>query len=159
MIGSPVQIRIDSESTNPDSMQNNRTNKHKAKINTKSKLKNTIKKSEHVSKYVFRERGVTVVCLRCIKKSTKMILQDKPVLIVDTTIFPLPISLPNQPYLGTVVLMLRCQNKITEENFKIYFPLLILNMIIRTPKIRGSRIYIPFNFCVVSISIMYLPQK
>ena len=52
-IGTPVQPRADSESTNLDSIQNNRTNNHKTKINIKTKLKNTIKKSEYVSKYVF----------------------------------------------------------------------------------------------------------
>ena len=53
-IVSPVQIRADTESMNPDPMQNNRIINHKIKTNTKSKSKNMIKKSEYVSKYVFR---------------------------------------------------------------------------------------------------------
>ena len=59
-IGSPVQTRADSESTNPDPMQNNHINNHKTKIITESKSKNTIKKSKYVSKYVFRGWGITV---------------------------------------------------------------------------------------------------
>ena len=42
--------------------------------------------------------------------------------------------------------------KITEELFKIIFSLLIPIMIIRNPKIRESRIHIPFNFLVITIS-------
>ena len=58
-IGSPVQTRVDSEFTNPDPRQKDQINNHKTEINTGSKSKNTIKKSEYVSKYVFWERGVT----------------------------------------------------------------------------------------------------
>ena len=39
MIGSQVQTRVDSEPTNPDPIQSNRTNNHKIKTNTKTKLK------------------------------------------------------------------------------------------------------------------------
>jgi len=46
---------------NLDPMQNDRINIHKTKTNTESKLKNTIKKSEHVSKYIFWEWGVTII--------------------------------------------------------------------------------------------------
>jgi len=56
-IGSPIQTKL--ESTNPDPMKNNHINNHKIKTNTKSKSKNTIKKLEYVSKYVFRECDVT----------------------------------------------------------------------------------------------------
>ena len=58
-IGPPVQTRADFESTNPDPIQNNHTNNHKIKINTKLNQINMIEKSEYVSKYVFQERGVT----------------------------------------------------------------------------------------------------
>ena len=58
-IGSPVQTEADSESTNQDPKQNNNIDNHKIKTNTESKSKNTIEKSEYVSKYVFWERGVT----------------------------------------------------------------------------------------------------
>ena len=53
--------RADSESTNPDPMQNDRINIHKTKTITGSKLRNTIEKSEYATKYVFQERGVTPV--------------------------------------------------------------------------------------------------
>ena len=36
-IESPVQSRVDSESTNLDPIQNNRTNNHKTKLNAKIK--------------------------------------------------------------------------------------------------------------------------
>ena len=58
-IRSPVQTRADSKSADPDPMQNNNINNHKTKINTGTKLKNMIKKSKHVSKCIYRERGVT----------------------------------------------------------------------------------------------------
>ena len=54
----PVQTRADSESMNQDPKQNNHINNHK-KINTGSISKNMIEKFEYVSKYEFRERGVT----------------------------------------------------------------------------------------------------
>ena len=44
---------------NPNPMQNNRRNNHKIKRYTGSKSKNTIKKSEYVTKYIFPEQGVT----------------------------------------------------------------------------------------------------
>jgi len=40
-------------------------------------------------------------------------------------VFPPPISLSNQPPLGIVVLLLRCQGEVTEVFFKIIFSLLI----------------------------------
>ena len=40
-------------------MQNDRINIHKIKINVESNLKNMTEKSKYVTKYVFRERGVT----------------------------------------------------------------------------------------------------
>ena len=40
-------------------MPNDHITIHKIKINTESKSKNMIKKSEYATKYVFREQGVT----------------------------------------------------------------------------------------------------
>ena len=62
-IGSPVQTKADSKFTNPNPVQNNHINNRKTKINTGSKLKNMIKKYEYATKYVFRERGVTMKML------------------------------------------------------------------------------------------------
>ena len=58
-IGSPIQTRADSEFTNPDPKQNIHINNSYYKTNTGSESKNTIEKSEYVTKYVFRDWGVT----------------------------------------------------------------------------------------------------
>ena len=44
---------------NPDPIQNNNTNNLKIKTNTKLNQRYMIEKSEYISKYVFREQGVT----------------------------------------------------------------------------------------------------
>jgi len=51
------------------------------------------------------------------------------------TLITTSISMSNQLHLGIMVLLLKCQNKITKKRFKNAFPLLIPNMIIRTSKI------------------------
>ena len=66
-------------------------------------------------------------------------------------VFPPIISFSNKLHLGIVVLF-RSQNKITEENFKIAFSLLIPIMIIRTLKTWNSRIHISSNFLFITIS-------
>jgi len=58
-----------------------------------------------------------------------------------------------QLYLGITTLLLWCQEEITEKIFKMIFSLFISVTIIWTPKIRDSRIHIPFNFLIITISI------
>ena len=70
-------------------------------------------------------------------------------------VFHPPVGFSNQPYLGIATLLFKCQNKLTDESFKIAFPLLIPIMIIRTLKIWESRIHIPFHFLFITIS-MYI---
>jgi len=65
----------------------------------------------------------------------------------------------NQSHLGIPVLLLRCQREITEEIFKMIFPLLLLITIIKTQKMWDSHKHIPFHFFVISNSIYILTTK
>ena len=55
-----------------------------------------------------------------------------------------------------MTLLLRCQGEITKKILKMIFLFFIPSMIIRALKVRNSRIHIPFNFLIITISI-YVP--
>ena len=91
--------------------------------------------------------------------STKEVLQDKPTSTRTMAVFPSPVSFFIQLSLGIEALLIRCQIKITEESFKIPFPIFITITVISTPKVRNNHKHTPLNSFVITISINVFVAK
>jgi len=69
------------------------------------------------------------------------------------SIFQPLISFSKKSHLGMLIFLLRCQGEITEEIFKMIFPLLISITITKTLKMRDNRKHIMFHFLLISMNI------
>jgi len=68
-------------------------------------------------------------------------------------------KLLSQLHLGIVAPLRRCQGEISEEIYKLVFPLFILILIPKTPKIWERCIHVPFNLLFLTASIYVFATK